>query len=93
MNKSEEPGSELIETSSNASELFQFVEKAFNEVSLFVLKPIAKPGVGLIGLGRNAEVSIMICNILAQIILSVSLVRHDNRTIQIDVLKDILSND
>lgn len=93
MNKSEEPGSELIKTSGNTSELFQFVEKAFNEVTLFVLNPIAEPGVGLIGLGRNAEVSIMICNVLAQIILSVSLVRHDNSTIQVDMLKDILSND
>lgn len=93
MNKSEEPGSELKKTSGNTSELFQLVEKAFNEVPLFVLKPIAKPGVGLIGLGRNAEVSIVICNILAQIILSVSLVCHDNSAIQIYVLKDILSND
>ena len=93
MNKSEEPGSEFIKTSGNTSELFQIVKKAFNEVSLFVLKPIAKPGIGLIGLGRNAEVSIMICNILAEIILSVSLVRHDNSAIQMDVLKDILSND
>lgn len=62
MNKAEEATSELIKTSSNAAKLLEFEEESLNQMPLLVKPPVAEPRIRVVFLGRDAKISLAICN-------------------------------
>lgn len=93
MDKSKESRSKLVKTGSNTPEVFELIEEAFNQMAFLVLNPITIPRIGFINLGWNTKIGIVVSNVLTEVVLSISLVRHDDRSLQSDVIEDIFGND
>ena len=92
MDESEEAGSELIIAGSDPSELLELEEEGFHEMAFLVEPPIDVPWVGVIRLGRNTEIRIMVGDKLAKLPLAVGLVREDSRPLQVNLADQFLGD-
>lgn len=61
-------------------------------MAFFILDPVAVPWIGFVALGWNAEIRIMIGNILTKGVFSVGFICHYNRSIQIDMTENVFGN-
>lgn len=61
-------------------------------MTFFVLNPVAIPGIGFVALWWNAEIRIVIRDILTKGILSIGFICHDNRSVQIDMTENVFGN-
>ena len=92
MDKGEETRGELIITRGNSAELLKLEEECFDKVAFLVKRPVDKPWIEFILLGRNAEIRIMIGDKLAERPLTVSLVCENGRTFQANSAEQFFSN-
>lgn len=92
MNKGEETGCELIITYSNSTELFELEEECFDKMAFLVEPPINKPRIGVIRLGRDAEISIVVGDKFAKDPLAVGPVSENGGAFQVNSAKQFFSD-
>ena len=92
MDESQEAGSELLIADGNPAELLEFEEESFHKMAFFVKVPIDIPRVGVIRLGRDAEVRVMISDKLAELPFAIGLVRKDSRPFEVNSAEQFFSD-
>ena len=92
MDEGQEAGSELLIADGNPAELLEFEEESFHKMAFFVKVPIDIPRVGVIRLGRDAEVRVMISDKLAELPFAIGLVRKDSRPFQVNSAERFFSD-
>ena len=92
MDESQEAGSELLIADGNPAELLEFEEESFHKMAFFVKVPIDIPRVGVIRLGRDAEVRVMVSDKLAELPFAIGLVRKDSRPFQVNSAEQFFSD-
>ena len=92
MDEGEEAGSELIIAHSNSAELLELEEEGFHKMAFLVEPPIDEPRVGVVRLGRDTEIRVMVGDKLAKLPLAVGLVREDSRPLQVNSAEQFFSD-
>jgi len=78
MNKSKEPSREFIIACGNPTKELEFLEKALNEKSFFVLPPIAWPRVYRVRFGWDTVFGALFIEELTDGSRPICFIRHDN---------------
>ena len=84
MDEGEEAGSELIKAHGNPAELLEFEEEGFHKMAFLIETPIDEPRVGVVRLGRNTEIRVVVGDKLAELPLAVGPVSEDCGAFQIN---------
>ena len=92
MDESEEAGSELIETGGDPSELLELEEEGFHKMAFLVEPPIDEPRVGVVRLGRDAEIRVVVGDKLAKFPLAVGPVSEDSGAFQVNPAEQFFSD-
>ena len=92
MDEGKEAGSELVVANSDSAELLELEEELLNEMAFLVEPPIDVPRVGVIRLGRDAEVRVMISDKLAELPFAIGLVRKDSRPFEVNSAEQFFSD-
>ena len=92
MDESQEAGSELLIAGGNPTELLELEKESFHKMAFFVKVPIDIPRVGVIRLGRDAEVRVMVSDKLAELPFAIGLVRKDSRPFEVNSAEQFFSD-
>ena len=92
IDKGEETGSELIVMHSNSSELLELEEEGFHKMAFLVEPPIDDPRVGIIRLGRDAEIRIVVGDKLTKLPLAIISVSEDCGTFLVNPAEQFFSD-
>ena len=92
VDEGQEARSEFFIADGDSAELLEFEEEGFHKMAFLVKVPIDIPGVGVIRLGRDAEVRIMVSDKLAELPLAIGLVRKDSRPFQVNSAEQFFSD-
>ena len=84
MDKGKETGSELIIAHSNSAELLEFEEEGFHKMAFLVEPPIDEPRVGVVRLGRDAEIRVVVGDKLTKLPLAVGPVSENSGAFQVN---------
>ena len=92
MDEGEEAGSELVVANSDSAELLELEEELLNEMAFLVEPPIDVPRVGVIRLGRDAKIRVVVSDKLTKLPLAVGPVREDSRPLQVNPAEQFFSD-
>ena len=92
MDEGKKASSELVVAGGDSAELLELEEEGFHKMAFFVEPPIDEPRVGVIRLGRDAEIRIVVGDKLAKLPLAVSPVSKDGRTFEVNLGDQFLGN-
>ena len=92
MDKGEETRSELIITRGDSAELLELEEEGFHKMAFLVEPPIDEPRVGVVRLGRDAEIRVVVGDKLAKLPLAVSPVSKDRGSFQVNLAEQFFSD-
>ena len=92
MDEGKEAGSELIEASSDPSELLELQEELFHKMTLLVKPPIDIPRVGIIFPWRDTEIRLVVGDKLAELPLAVGPVSENGRPHEVDLADQFLGD-
>ena len=92
MDKGEETGGELIVTYGNSAELLELEEECFDKMAFLVKPPINEPRVGIIRLGRDTEICVMVGDKLAKVPLAVGSVSENGSAFEVNSAKQFFSD-
>lgn len=77
MDKCKERQRQLVVTGCDSAEDLEFIEKALDQMALFVSVKIAWPGVGAVFSGRDGVPSLLLCDIFPNVLGAISLVAQN----------------
>ena len=93
MNESQETDGTLVITGSDAAKFLQFQAERLYQMALLVQVPVHIPRVGIVTLGRNTEIGVMIGNELSQFPFSVGFISQNGHSrAQIHRFQHLLRN-
>ena len=84
MDESKEAGSEFIEAGGNPPELLKLEEEGFHKMAFLVEPPIDEPRVGVVRLGRDAEIRVVVGDKLTKLPLAVGPVSENSGAFQVN---------
>ena len=92
MDESKEAGSEFIEAGGDPTELLEFEEEGFHEMTLLVKPPIDVPRIGIIFPRRDTEIRVVVGDELTELPLSVGSVSENGRSLEVNLGDQFLGN-
>ena len=92
MDKGEETRSELIITRGDSAELLELEEEGFHKMAFLVEPPIDEPRVGVVRLGRDAKIRVVVGDKLAKLPFAIGPVSEDGRTLEVNLGDEFLGN-
>ena len=84
MDEGKEATSEFVVADCDSAELFEFEEECFHKMAFLVEPPINEPRVGIVRLGRDAEIRVVVGDKLAKLPLAVGPVSEDSGAFQVN---------
>ena len=92
MDKGKEAGSEFIIAHGNSAKLLELEEEGFHKMAFLVEPPIDEPRVGVIRLGRDAEIRVVVGDKLAKLPLAIGPVSEDCGAFQVNPAEQFFSD-
>ena len=92
MDEGKEASSELIVADGDSAELLELEEECFHKMAFLVEPPIDKPRVGVVRLGRDAEIRVVVGDKLAKRPLAVSPVSENSGAFQVNPAEQFFSD-
>lgn len=84
MDKGKEASSELVVADGDSAELLELEEEGFHKMAFLVEPPIDEPRIGVVRLGRDAEIRVVVGDKLAKLPFAVSPVSEDCGSFQVN---------
>ena len=92
MDEGEEAGSELIIPHGNPAELLELEEEGFHKMAFLVEPPIDEPRVGVVRLGRDTEIRVVVGDKLTKLQLAIGPVSKDGGAFQVNPAEQFFCN-
>ena len=92
MDKGKEASSELIVANGDSSEFLEFEEKLLHKMAFLVEPPIDEPRVGVVRLGWDAKIRVVVGDKLAELPLAVGPVCEDSGAFQVNPAEQFFSD-
>ena len=92
MDEGEEASSELVVADGDSAELLELEEECFHKMAFLVELPIDEPRVGIVRLGRDTEIRVMVGNKLAKLPLAIGPVSKNSGGFQVNPAEQFFSD-